>query len=67
MYLSVTVMLLSRLRKRRLLSWKLHHRPQVIIMLMSPIIGIHTGPGVQAVIYFEITDNESFFFRHAPG
>ena len=25
---------------------------QVIIMPMSPIIGIHTGPGVQAVIYF---------------
>ena len=25
---------------------------QVTIMPMSPIIGIHTGPGVQAVIYF---------------
>ena len=25
---------------------------QVVIMPMSPIIGIHTGPGVQAVIYF---------------
>ena len=25
---------------------------QVIVMPMSPIIGIHTGPGVQAVIYF---------------
>ena len=25
MYLSVTVMLLSRLRKRKLLSWKLYH------------------------------------------
>lgn len=25
---------------------------EVIVMPMSPIIGIHTGPGVQAVIYF---------------
>ena len=25
---------------------------QVVIMPMSPIIGVHTGPGVQAVIYY---------------
>lgn len=25
---------------------------KIVIMPMSPIIGIHCGPGVQAVIYF---------------
>ena len=25
---------------------------QVVIMPISPIIGVHTGPGVQAVIYY---------------